>query len=73
MKKRPRFKNPGIFNFRKAIRELSDIKNDPIRQNITEKDAERNLARENYKLWTQQEESSLNDNTYDIIWKCLLF
>ena len=37
MKKQPRFKNPGIFNFREIIRGLSDIENNPIRQNKTEK------------------------------------
>ena len=37
MKKPPRFKNPGTFNFRKVIRELPDIKNNPIRENKTEK------------------------------------
>ena len=37
MKKQPRVKNPVIFNFRKVIRELSDIKTTQSRKIKTEK------------------------------------
>ena len=68
-KKQPCFKNHGIYNANKVIKEppiSKTTQSDKIKQ---KKSTKRILTHEKYILWTQQEESSSNDKTLMILYE----